>query len=183
MVNRFILTYLSKTNPDQMCDQRLREKMSRREEKRYKAEEIIAKLREAEKLQTKRRTSRKPASILALPTRPIYPLRKLYGKMLADELKRLKELEKENGGLKRIVADLALDNAMLKEHCRRKMVSPTRKREAEVLLKRFATGYNEFRPYSALGYLTPREFADGRKQQEIVSASRSGQWARPALFF
>ena len=44
-----------------------------------------------------------------------YRWRKQYGGMKADDAKRLRELEKENARLKRIVADQALDNAMLKE--------------------------------------------------------------------
>ena len=47
-----------------------------------------------------------------------YRWRKQYGGMKADDAKRLRELEKENARLKRIVADQALDNAMLKEPAR-----------------------------------------------------------------
>ena len=53
-------------------------------------------------------------------------------------------------------------------------------REAEVLLKQFAARYNEFRPHSSLGYLTPREFAARNETPEITSASPAGQGARPA---
>ena len=47
-----------------------------------------------------------------------YRWRNQYGGMKADDAKRLRELEKENARLKRIVADQALDNAMLKEPAR-----------------------------------------------------------------
>jgi transposase InsO family protein len=53
-------------------------------------------------------------------------------------------------------------------------------REAEVLLKQFVTRYNEFRPHSSLGYLTPKEFAARNDQPEIASASPDGQGAGPA---
>jgi putative transposase len=53
-------------------------------------------------------------------------------------------------------------------------------REAEVLLKQFATNDNEFRPHSSLGYLTPKEFAARNEAPEIASASPDGQGARPA---
>ena len=44
-----------------------------------------------------------------------YRWRKLYGGMKVEQAKRLKELEKENFRLKKLVADLSLDNAILKE--------------------------------------------------------------------
>lgn len=44
-----------------------------------------------------------------------YRWRKEYGGLRVDQAKRLKELEQENGRLKRVVADLTLDNAILKE--------------------------------------------------------------------
>jgi putative transposase len=53
-------------------------------------------------------------------------------------------------------------------------------REAEVLLNQFVARYNEFRPHSSLGYLTPSEFAARNNQPEIASASPDGQGARPA---
>jgi hypothetical protein len=53
-------------------------------------------------------------------------------------------------------------------------------REAEVLLKQFVTRYNEFRPQSSLGCLTPKEFGARYEAPEIASASPDGQGARPA---
>jgi transposase-like protein len=83
--------------------------------KRHKAEEIIAKLREIEKMQAGGKTIEEACKDLGIADQTYYRRRKLYGKMPVDELKRLKELEKENARLKRIVADQALDLAMLKE--------------------------------------------------------------------
>ncbi len=83
--------------------------------KHHKAEEIIAKLREVEKEQAKGRSIEEICKELGIADQTYYRWRKLYGKMPVDELKRLKELEKENARLKRLVADMALDNAMLKE--------------------------------------------------------------------
>lgn len=83
--------------------------------KHHKAEEIIAKLREVEKEQAKGRAIEEICKDLGIADQTYYRWRKLYGKMPVDELKRLKELEKENARLKRLVADMALDNAMLKE--------------------------------------------------------------------
>jgi putative transposase len=83
--------------------------------KHHKAEEIIAKLREIEKMQAVGKTIEEACKDLGITDQTYYRWRKLYGKMPVDELKRLKELEKENARLKRIVADQALDLAMLKE--------------------------------------------------------------------
>ncbi len=50
-----------------------------------------------------------------------YNWRKKYGGLLPSEMKRLKQLEEENGKLKKIVADLSLDKAMLQDVIRRKL--------------------------------------------------------------
>ena len=50
-----------------------------------------------------------------------YRWKKLYGGLMPLEMKRLKQLEEENGGLKRIVADLSLDKEMLQDVIRRKL--------------------------------------------------------------
>ena len=44
-----------------------------------------------------------------------YRWRKEYGRMRVEQAKKLKELEKENARLKKLVADLSLDNSILKE--------------------------------------------------------------------
>jgi transposase InsO family protein len=54
-------------------------------------------------------------------------------------------------------------------------------REAEVVLTEFVRAYNTHRPHSALGYLTPREFAARNSPPEIASASPAGQGAGPAF--
>jgi hypothetical protein len=57
----------------------------------------------------------KPAVISAYPSYTYYRWRKVYGGMKVDQAKRLKDLEKENARLKKLVADLSLDNAILKD--------------------------------------------------------------------
>ncbi len=52
---------------------------------------------------------------LGITEQTYYRWRKEYGGLRTDQAKRFKELEKENGRLKRVVADLTLDNAILKE--------------------------------------------------------------------
>jgi hypothetical protein len=56
-----------------------------------------------------------PAASLASRNRPIYRWKKEYGGLRVDQAKRLKGLEQENARLKRLVADLSLDNSILKE--------------------------------------------------------------------
>jgi hypothetical protein len=53
--------------------------------------------------------------MLSITEQTYYRWRREYGGMRVDQARRLKDLEKENGRLKRLVADLTLDNAILKE--------------------------------------------------------------------
>ena len=86
--------------------------------KRYKAEQIISMLREAEVLQSQGMTIGEISRKLAITEQTYYRWRKEYGGMRIDQAKRLKELEKENVRLKKIVANLSLDNDILKETVR-----------------------------------------------------------------
>jgi len=81
----------------------------------YTAEQIINKLREAEVMTAKGETIDAAIRMLGVTKNTYYRWRKEYGGMRVDQAKRLKELESENSRLKRLVADLSLDNAILKE--------------------------------------------------------------------
>ena len=83
--------------------------------KRHTAEQIIAKLREAEVLLAKGMKMPQVCRKLEVTEQTYYRWRKEYGGVRTDQLKRFKEVEKENVRLKKIVADLTLDNAILKE--------------------------------------------------------------------
>ena len=83
--------------------------------KRYNPEQIINSLREAEVLISKGSTAAEAARHLGITEQTYYRWRKEYGGMRINQAKRLKELEKENLRLKKIVADQALDNAILKD--------------------------------------------------------------------
>ena len=83
--------------------------------KRYTPEQIINSLREAEVLISKGSTAAEAARHLGITQQTYYRWRKEYGGMRINQAKRLKELEKENARLKRLVADQALDNAILKD--------------------------------------------------------------------
>jgi transposase-like protein len=81
----------------------------------YAAEQIIGKLREAEVLLSQGSTVGEASRKLGVTEQTYYRWRREYGGMRLDQARRFKELEKENGRLKRLVADLTLDNAILKE--------------------------------------------------------------------
>ena len=83
--------------------------------KRYGAEEIIGKLREAEVGLAQGQLVGQVARNLGVSEQTYYRWRREYGGMKVDQAKRLKELERENAQLKRLVADQALDNSMLRE--------------------------------------------------------------------
>ncbi len=83
--------------------------------KRHTAEQIIAKLREAELALAKDQPLVDVVRKLEISEQTYYRWRKEYGGLRVEQAKRLKELEKENGRLKKLVADQALDNAILKE--------------------------------------------------------------------
>ncbi len=86
--------------------------------KRVSAEQIIMKLREAEVLLSKGQAVAEVCRKLGVSENTYYRWRKEYGGLEVDQAKRLKELEKENARLKKLVADQALDIAILKEAAR-----------------------------------------------------------------
>jgi len=83
--------------------------------KRYIAEEIIHKLREADVLLSQGRSVKQVSKQLGVAEQTYYRWRKAYGGMKVDQAKRLKNLEVENARLKRAVADLTVDKLILKE--------------------------------------------------------------------
>ena len=83
--------------------------------KRYSEEEIITKLRQAEVLMSQGKTIKEASRAVSVAPMTISKWRKKYGGMQVNQVKEMKELQKENERLKRIVADQALDICMLKE--------------------------------------------------------------------
>ena len=86
--------------------------------KREKPEEIVSKLRQVEVLQGQGMTIAEAVRQIGLTQQTFYRWRKLYGGMGRSQLKRLKELEKENQRLRRAVSDLTLDKLTLSEAAR-----------------------------------------------------------------
>ena len=84
----------------------------------YGAEQIINKLREAEVHLSQGLTVGEASRKMGITEQTYYRWRKEYGGMRVEQAKRLKDLEKENARLKKLVADLSLDNSILKEASR-----------------------------------------------------------------
>ena len=83
--------------------------------KRFKAEEIVMKLREIELALGKGADIVQASRQAGVSEQSYYRWRKEYGGMKINQAKKYKEMERENTQLKKLVADLSLDNAMLKE--------------------------------------------------------------------
>jgi len=83
--------------------------------KRFSAEQIITKLREAEVELSKGKAVSQVVRKLGVTEQTYYRWRKEYGGMKVEQARRLKELESENARLKKLVADLSLDKEILKE--------------------------------------------------------------------
>ena len=86
--------------------------------KGYTPEQIIGKIREVEVLMREGHSVAEAVRKIGVSDHTYYVWRKEYGGMGVEQAKRLKELEKENVRLKRLVADLSLDKDILKEALR-----------------------------------------------------------------
>ena len=86
--------------------------------KRVSVEKIVQVLRQAEVLQGQGRSVAEACRELGISEQTFYRWKKEYGTLKMDQAKRLRELENENSRLKKLVADLSLDNAILKEAAR-----------------------------------------------------------------
>ena len=86
--------------------------------KGFTPEQIINKLREAEIFLSQGETVTVISKKLGVSAYTYYRWRREYGGMRVEQARRLKDLEQENSRLKKLVADLSLDNAILKEAAR-----------------------------------------------------------------
>jgi transposase-like protein len=87
--------------------------------KKHTAEEIVTKLREADVLLAKGQGIGETCRQLGISDQTYYKWRKEYGGLQVDQAKRFKELEQENSRLRKVVADLVMDNTILKEAAKR----------------------------------------------------------------
>ena len=86
--------------------------------KRYKPEEIVAKLRQVDVLVAQGRSVADATRSIGVTEVTYYRWRQEYGGLRTDQIKRLKELEAENTRLRRAVSDLTLDKMILAEAAR-----------------------------------------------------------------
>ena len=84
-------------------------------QRRHTPEQVIRKLAEGEKLLAEGKTIEEVSRHLKISDQTWHRWRNQYGGMKADDAKRLKELEKENARLKKLLAEAELDKSMLKE--------------------------------------------------------------------
>ena len=82
---------------------------------RHTPEQIVNKLRQADVEISSGKTVDQVCKVIGVTVQTYYRWRKEFGGMKTNQAKRLKELERENARLKKLVADLSLDKAMLKE--------------------------------------------------------------------
>ena len=94
--------------------------------KRFTAEQIIIKLREAEVGLAQGQRVEQVSKQIGVSEQTYYRWRKEYGGLRLDQAKRLKVLEKENTRLKKLVADLSLDKQILTGHCHVNRIGPQR---------------------------------------------------------
>src|SRR5262249_34570594 len=109
------VTLPPQTAPAGMIETRERGRRSTMGRQRHGAEQIIAKLREAEVELARGKTAGEVCRKLGVTEQTYYRWRREYGGLRVDQARRLKELERENARLKKLVADQALDVAILRE--------------------------------------------------------------------
>ena len=83
--------------------------------KRYKPEQIVNLLRQVEVVMANGKTTPQACGDVGITAQTYYRWRKEFGGLKLDQAKRLKELEKENSRLKRLVAELSLEKQVLRE--------------------------------------------------------------------
>ncbi|MEL7349601.1 MAG: IS3 family transposase [Pseudomonadota bacterium] len=138
--------------------------------KRDKPEEIVVKLRQVEVLQGQGMSVADAVRQIGVTVQTYYRWRRLYGGMGREQLKRLKELEKENQRLRRAVSDLTLDKLILAEAAKGKLLSPARRRRC-IDRVRQTLGVSERRACRTLGQhrSTQRKAPRGRSDEALLT--------------
>ena len=109
------LTCPPRTGPGVMLVLGLKERGVKMARRKHTAEQIINKLREAEVAISAGSTVAEVSRQIGVTQQTFYRWRTEYGGLKIDQARRLKQLETENGRLRRAVADLTLDNQILRE--------------------------------------------------------------------
>ncbi|MEM7497980.1 MAG: IS3 family transposase [Pseudomonadota bacterium] len=138
--------------------------------KRDKPEEIVVKLRQVEVLQGQGMSVADAVRQIGVTVQTYYRWRRLYGGMGREQLRRLKELEKENQRLRRAVSDLTLDKLILAEAAKGKLLSPARRRRC-IESVRQSLGVSERRACRTLGQhrSTQRKAPRGRSDEQLLT--------------
>ena len=105
--------------------------------RRLGAEQIVTKLRQIEVLQGQGKNIAAACKEIGTTEQTFYRWRKEYGGLNVDQAKRLKQLEDENGRLKKLVADLSLEKQVLRDIAQGKLLAPS---DAGRQLRRLGTG-------------------------------------------
>ena len=84
-------------------------------QKKHKPEEIVGKLRQVDVLVSQGQSVAEAVRSIGLTQFTYYPRRKEFGGLKSDQVKRLKDLEKENERLRKAVSDLTLEKLILRE--------------------------------------------------------------------
>ena len=140
--------------------------------KRYTPEQIISMLREAEVALAQGQSIGQACRTLGVSEQSYYRWRKEYGGLRTDQAKRLKDLERENGRLRKAISDLTLDKLILKEALEGKLLSPARRRQCVDHLQA-ELGISERRACAVAGQhrSTQRKRPRGRDDEEALTAA------------
>jgi putative transposase len=139
--------------------------------KRYRPEEIVAKLRQVDVVVSQGQSMTDAIRQIGVSEVTYYRWRQEFGGLKIEQVKRLKELELENGRLRKAVSDLTLDKLILQEAARGKLLSPARRR-ACIEQVRAQLPVSERRACAALGQhrSTQRKIPRGREDEERLTA-------------
>ncbi|HET9247655.1 MAG TPA: IS3 family transposase [Xanthobacteraceae bacterium] len=139
--------------------------------KRYKPEEIVAKLRQVDVLVSQGQGMTEAIRQIGVSEVTYYRWRQEFGGLKIEQVKRLKELELENSRLRKAVSDLTLDKLILQEASPGKLLSPARRR-ACIEQVRAQLHVSERRACAALGQhrSTQRKVPRGREDEERLTA-------------
>ncbi|WP_092691075.1 IS3 family transposase [Tranquillimonas rosea] len=140
-------------------------------QKRHKPEEIVAKLRQVDVLVSQGRSVAEAVRSIGVTQFTYYRWRKEFGGLKTDQVKRLKELEKENERLRKAVSDLTLEKLILREAAFGKLLSPARRRACvEHVRQKF--GVSERFACRVFGQhrSTQRKVPHGRADEDALTA-------------
>ncbi|WP_088653036.1 IS3 family transposase [Marinibacterium profundimaris] len=140
-------------------------------QKKHKPEEIVVKLRQVDVLVSQGRSVAEAVRSIGVTQFTYYRWRKEFGGLKTDQVKRLKELEKENERLRKAVSDLTLEKLILAEAAKGKLLSPARRRACiEHIRKKFRV--SERLACRVLGQhrSTQRKVPQGRADEEVLTA-------------